>query len=132
MHGNRLHGIYFTVNAKNELFSGASSRIHLRCAQVGRLGLQRSFSSLFSPPYTPRYNGACEAGIGGLKARTHHLAAVDGRPGRWSCEDVEAARRMADEEHYPRRLRGLTAAEAWSARQSPVTNKKFASSVDIC
>ena len=29
-------------------------------------------------------------------------------------------------------IRGLTAAEAWSARQSPVTNKKFASSVDIC
>lgn len=79
---------------------------------------------LFSPPYTPRYNGACEAGIGGLKARTHHLAADDGRPGRWSCEDVEAARRMADEEHYPRRLRGLTAAEAWSARQSPTPDER--------
>jgi len=56
----------------------------------------------FSPPYTPRYNGACEAGIGGLKVRTHPLAAQHGRPGRWNSEDVEAARRLADEEHYPR------------------------------
>lgn len=71
---------------------------------------------LFSPPYTPRYNGACEAGIGGLKIRTHHLAAHEARPGTWTCEDVEAARRMADEEHYPRRLHGLTAEQAWQAR----------------
>ncbi len=79
---------------------------------------------LYSPPYTPRYNGACEAGIGALKTRTHHLAARHGRPGRWTTEDVEAARRLADEEHYPRRLRGLTAAEAWSARQSPKADER--------
>jgi len=79
---------------------------------------------LFSPPYTPCYNGACEAGIGGLKTRTHHLAALHGRPGCWTTEDVEAARRLADEEHYPRRLRGLTAAEAWSARQSPTPDER--------
>jgi transposase InsO family protein len=76
---------------------------------------------LLSPPYTPSYNGACEAGIGGLKTRTHHLAALDGRPGLWTAEDVEAARRMADEVHYPRRLRGRTAAEAWQAR-TPLTD----------
>src|SRR5581483_717564 len=29
---------------------------------------------LFSPPQTPEYNGACEAGIGGLKTRTHEQA----------------------------------------------------------
>jgi len=51
-------------------------------------------------------NGACEAGIGGLKTHTHHLAAHHGRPGRWTSEDVEAARRLADEEQYPRRLHG--------------------------
>ena len=71
---------------------------------------------LFSPPYTPRYNGACEAGSGGLKARTHHVAARNGRPGRWTTEDVEAARRLADEVQYPRRLRGRTAAEVWQER----------------
>lgn len=79
---------------------------------------------LLSPPYTPRYNGACEAGIGSLKTRTHHLAAHDGRPGRWTCEDVEAARRMADEEQYPRRLGGLTAAQAWQARTPPTADQR--------
>lgn len=79
---------------------------------------------LLSPPYTPRYNGACEAGIGSLKTRTHHRAALEGRPGLWSSEDVEAARRMADEEHYPRRLRGLTAAEAWQARTPPTEDER--------
>ena len=79
---------------------------------------------LFSPPYTPRYNGACEAGIGGLKARTHHLAARYGRPGRWSTEDVEAARRLADEVQYPRRLRGRTADEVWQARTPPTDEER--------
>lgn len=79
---------------------------------------------LFSPPYTPRYNGACEAGIGGLKARTHHLAARHGRPGRWSMEDVEAARRLADEVQYPRRLRGLTADEVWQQRTPPTDEER--------
>jgi transposase InsO family protein len=80
----------------------------------------RGVTPLFSPPYTPRYNGACEAGIGGLKTRTHHLAARYGRPGRWTTEDVEAARRLADEEQYPRRLSGRTAEEVWQER-SPLT-----------
>jgi transposase InsO family protein len=48
--------------------------------------------SLLSPPCTPRYNGACEAGIGGLKTRAHHVAAARGQPGRWSSDDLEQAR----------------------------------------
>lgn len=91
--------------------------------QTQELLASRGVIPLFSPPYTPRYNGACEAGIGGLKVRTHHLAAVHGRPGRWTTEDVEAARRLADEEQYPRRLHGRTAAEAWQDR-SPPTNEE--------
>jgi hypothetical protein len=46
---------------------------------------------LFSPPRMPRYNGSCEAGIGSMKSRTHHQAARQGRPGRWTCEDAEVA-----------------------------------------
>lgn len=92
--------------------------------ETARLLAVRQVVPLFSPPYTPRYNGACEAGIGSLKTRTHHLAAYDGRPGRWSCEDVEAARRMADEEQYPRRLGGLTAAEAWQGRTPPTADER--------
>ena len=91
--------------------------------RIGHLLAAWEVTPLHSPPYTPRYNGACEAGIGGLKTRTHHLAARAGRPGRWSCEDVEAARRMADEEHYPRRLSGLTAADAWAARLPPTPDE---------
>jgi hypothetical protein len=54
-----------------------------------------------SPPRTPRYNGSCEAGIGGLKTRTHHQAALAGHPGIWTSEDTEAARRAGNEFRYP-------------------------------
>ena len=56
---------------------------------------------LLSPPGTPRYNGACEAGIGGLKTRAHYLAARDGRPGEWSCDDIEGARLLANQTARP-------------------------------
>jgi putative transposase len=56
---------------------------------------------LRSPPVTPRYNGACEAGIGAMKVRTHYQAARNGRAGNWTSEDTEAARRQANEYHHP-------------------------------
>jgi transposase InsO family protein len=92
--------------------------------QTQDLLADRGVTTLFSPPYTPRYNGACEAGIGGLKVRTHHLAAAHGRPGRWTTEDVEAARRLADEEQYPRRLHGRTAEEVWQERSPPTEEER--------
>ena len=63
---------------------------------------------LFSPPHTPEYNGACEAGNGALKTHTHEEAARQGRPGRWTADDMEAARRMANELVYPDGPRGPT------------------------
>ncbi len=54
-------------------------------------------TQLFSPPVTPRYNGGCEAGNGALQVRTHEQAALHGRAGRWTCEDLEAARRHSNE-----------------------------------
>ena len=36
---------------------------------------------LLSPPRCPSYNGAIEAGIASMKARTDHHAARNGRPG---------------------------------------------------
>jgi transposase InsO family protein len=71
---------------------------------------------LYSPPYTPGYNGSCEAGIGGLKSRTRHLAAYDGAGDAWTVAHLDAARRIANREHHPRRLHGRTAAEVWSDR----------------
>ena len=56
---------------------------------------------LFSPPYTPEYNGACEAGNGALKNCTREEAARQGRIGYWTADDTEAARHMANEYHYP-------------------------------
>jgi transposase InsO family protein len=55
---------------------------------------------LFSPPYTPEYNGACEAGNGALKNCTREEAARQGRIGYWTADDTEAARHMANEYHY--------------------------------
>jgi transposase InsO family protein len=78
---------------------------------------------LYSPPYTPSYNGSCEAGIGGLKSRTRHLADYDGDSEAWTVEHLQAARRMANEEHYPRRLHGRTAAEVWRDR-APISTEE--------
>ena len=47
---------------------------------------------LFSPPYTPEYNGSIEAGIGATKARTEEESERHQRPGVWTWEDAEAAR----------------------------------------
>lgn len=69
--------------------------------------------ALVSPPGTPSYNGACEAGLGGIKTRAHHLAAHHGRPGEWTCDDVEAARLQANQTARPRGSSEPTPDEAW-------------------
>ena len=63
---------------------------------------------LFSPPCTPEYNGGIEAGNGALKTRTHEEAARQGRAGHWTADDMEAARRMANELIYPHGPAGPT------------------------
>jgi hypothetical protein len=70
-----------------------------------------------SPPKWPEYNGACEAGIGSMKTRTHHESARRGHPGEWSCEDMEAARLQANETARPWGLHGPTPKEAWQQRR---------------
>ncbi len=69
---------------------------------------------LLSPPETPQYNGSREAGIGWLKTRTHYLA---DEPGLWTSEDTEAARRLANEEHYPRGYQHPNALQLWEERE---------------
>ena len=82
--------------------------------EVGLVLAGHGILALSSPPACPGYNGACEAGIGSLKVRAHHLAAAAGRGGSWSCDDVEAARiaRNADV-----RENGLSADDIWSTRR---------------
>ena len=65
---------------------------------------------LFSPVRMPRYNGACEAGIGGMKRRTEILAARQGRFGDWLSNELYAALAWANEDHYPRGWAAGTAA----------------------
>jgi hypothetical protein len=73
---------------------------------------------LFSPPRMPRYNGSCEAGIGSMKARTHHQAASRGCPGQWACDDVEAARLAANQTARPWGNQGPTPDEVWQFRSA--------------
>jgi transposase InsO family protein len=77
---------------------------------------QQGVQHLLSPPGMPSYNGACEAGIGGLRTRAHYLAAQHGRPGHWSCDDVEAARLMANQTARPLGPLGATPDELWAQR----------------
>jgi putative transposase len=87
---------------------------------------------LFSPPHTPSYNGAIEAGIGALKARTAAHAARHGRPGCWTWDDVAAARCEANAGARPRGPAGPTPDEAWAARAaiSTVERRSFAALVE--
>lgn len=89
---------------------------HFTAEDVRSLLRQHDVLLLLSPPRTPRYNGAVEAGIGSLATRAHHIAARNGRPEEWTCDDVEGARRMANETARPHGHAGPTPEELWRAR----------------
>ena len=89
---------------------------------VNALLARNSIIGLLSPRVTPRYNGACEAGNGSMKLRTSYEAARQGRPGRWSADDCEAARLQAFQTARPWGVRGPTPEEAWSKRE-PITGE---------
>jgi transposase InsO family protein len=86
---------------------------------------------LFSPPDCPKYNGACEAGIGSVRTRTHHRAVRRGRPEEWTCDDAEAARLEANQTARPWGRRGPTPDEVWQQRELISSDQRmaFASSV---
>jgi transposase InsO family protein len=73
---------------------------------------------LFSPPYTPRYNGSIEAGIGSLKTRTERYATRAGHPGYWTPDDVAAAQSEANATARPKGETGPTPNEQWPTRRS--------------
>jgi transposase InsO family protein len=83
---------------------------------VGRLLADWGIVPLRSPPVTPRYNGSCEAGIGAMKVRTHYEAARNGCAGVWTSEDLEAARRQANEYHHPQGHTHFTPHQLWQSR----------------
>jgi transposase InsO family protein len=84
---------------------------------------------LYSPPRTPRYNGAIEASIGALTTRAHHAAVAHGHPEYWTCDDVEGARLAANGE-----TGGRTAHTPWHCwrQQSPITARERRRFLDHC
>ena len=86
---------------------------------------------LFSPPYTPEYNGAIEAGNGVLKVRIGQRAARYGHPGVWTSDDVEAAVQEANCLHRPLGPSGPTPEQLWQSRKpiTQVQRDQFAAAV---
>jgi hypothetical protein len=98
---------------------------------LARLLSENHVFHLLSPPYTPKYNAAIEAGIGSFQTRAHHEAARHGHAGEWNCEDVEAARLQANELARPWGHNADTPDTAWATR-SPMNAEDrtdFAASV---
>jgi len=87
---------------------------------------------LFSPPRTPRYNGAIEASIGSLKTRTEQHATASGRSTHWSWEDTAAARAEANASARPHGPNGPTPDALWDARRTITQEERnlFATSVN--
>jgi transposase InsO family protein len=81
---------------------------------------------LFSPPRTPEYNGACEAGIGALKTWTHEEASWRGRAGHWTPDDLEAARRMSNEFNHPKGPNRQTSHESFRSAPRPASDARAA------
>jgi transposase InsO family protein len=71
---------------------------------------------LYSPPRLPQYNGAVEAGIGALKARTHYQASRRGHPDLWTLADTAAAQEQANSLGRPGGAHAPTPAQHWAQR----------------
>ena len=114
-----------TADALEELFVRHGAPLALKSdnggafagLEVQTLLARWGVRQLLSPPYLPRYNGAVEAGIGQLKTRVHIIASQHNRPGRWSADDLEGARLLANRSLRPWGLNGPTPEERWSNRE---------------
>lgn len=93
----------------------------LRSEEVKALCREYGVLMLFSPPATPSYNGACEAGVGSIKTRVHHRSSARDRPGIWTTDDIEAARLEANATSRPWGESGPTPDEVWQKRV-PITD----------
>jgi len=71
---------------------------------------------LYSPPYTPEYNGSVETGMGSLKLLAHRVSASHDRPGHWTCDDIEEARCRMNLEGRPRGKSGPSPDALWRGR----------------
>jgi len=86
-------------------------------AALQKLLSKHGVQGLYSPPYTPQYNGSAEAGVGAMKGRTEEQALARGAPGDWTWDDTEAARQEANAACVGRRETSPTRAAVWAARE---------------
>ncbi len=71
---------------------------------------------LFSPPYTPRYNGSIESGFSRVKVHAHYRSARYDRAGMWTSGDLAAARPRGNWLSRPRGPHHPSPREAWANR----------------
>jgi Integrase core domain len=87
-------------------------------ASVQELLRMWNVAHLFSPPHWPRYNGAVEAGIGALKARTEAHAARRGHAGHWTWDDVGGVMLETNTLSRPRGENEPSPLALWTARSA--------------
>ena len=104
----KWYGVPLVVKLDN----GSAFRDEKTKALAAKLGILL----LYSPPYTPQYNGAVEAGIGSIKTRAQHASVAAGRPGEWICDDIENAACEANATARPFGQYGPPPEEVWRQR----------------
>jgi transposase InsO family protein len=113
-----VHGAPLVLKSDNGSAFGDTDVQALR----GQFGVR----NLFSPPRTPRYNGAIEAGISSLTSRTEYAAARRGYPDDWTYDDVESARWEANATARPCGMNGPSPDELWTARTAITPEERTA------
>jgi hypothetical protein len=105
----RRNGAPLVIKSDNgSAFTGAAFK-----STLARFGVVH----LRSPRAWPQYNGACEAGIGVLKALTDTAAAGRGDPDLWSTDDLEEARERANDLSRRIGTRLVSARAEWMRRR---------------
>jgi hypothetical protein len=94
-----------------------------RSGDLQKLLEEHGITPLNSPIYTPPYNGGCERSGGSLKLRVAHVAASNGRAGRWLPQDLNEALLVANTRSRPFGANGPTPAAAFDARLK-ITNEE--------
>jgi transposase InsO family protein len=122
----RLHGPPLVLKSDNG--SAFISAAFQQCLDEWRV------VPLFSPVRMPRYNGACEAGIGAAKRRTEYSAARHDRLLDWTSDDLYAAQQWANHDHYPWGHSRGAPAERFASREllSQIERDTFRSAVVQC
>ncbi|MGN6370268.1 MAG: integrase catalytic domain-containing protein [Phycisphaerae bacterium] len=110
----------------------ADNGSHFTADNVRQLLDSHRVVALHSPPRTPGYNGAIEAGIGDLKTRLFHLAQLHGRIDSPTSDDLEAARLQANACSRPFGDHGPSPDQAWTARTptTPIERNLFFRSLE--